>query len=70
MPCSSIKQYFGKISEWKEMSNFIPNQYSSTNLKKTGHAGIFAGAFELTKEGDISIKQDKLFDKLFIKENI
>ena len=66
----AIKQYFGKISEWKEMSNFIPNQYSSTNLKKTGHAGIFAGALELTKEGDISIKQDKLFDKLFIKENI
>ena len=65
----AIKRHFGNISKWKEMSSFIPNQYSTANLKKTGHAGIFAGALELSKEGNISIKQDKLFDKIFIKEN-
>ena len=38
-------------------------------LKKTGIAGIFAVALELTREGNISIKQEKLFDKLYVKEN-
>ncbi len=66
----AIKRHFGNIFKWKEMSSFIPNQYSTANLKKTGHAGIFAGALELSKEGNISIKQDKLFDKIFIKENV
>ena len=66
----TIKQYFGKLNEWKKITNLIPNQYSSTNLKKTGYAGIFAGALELSKEGNVSLKQDKLFDEIFIKENI
>tara|TARA_Y100000590_G_C15533390_1_gene944064 strand:- start:147 stop:884 length:738 start_codon:yes stop_codon:yes gene_type:complete len=66
----TIKQYFGKLNEWKKITNLIPNQYSSTNLKKTGYAGILAGALELSKEGNVSLKQDKLFDEIFIKENI
>ena len=65
----TIRQFFGKIKEWKDISNFIPSNYSKQNLKKTGHAGIFSGALELTREGNISIKQEKLFDKIFIKEN-
>ena len=42
--------------------------YSSNNLKKTGLSGIFSGSLELAKEGNISIKQNKLFDDVFIKE--
>ena len=36
--------------------------------KKTGKAGIFAGSLELVKEGNISIKQENLFDEIYIKE--
>ena len=35
---------------------------------KTGNAGIFAASLELVEEGNISIKQDNLFDEIFIKE--
>ena len=35
---------------------------------RTGTAGIFAGALELSKEGNLDIKQSKLFDDVFIKE--
>ena len=35
---------------------------------KTGNAGIFAASLELAKEGNISIKQDNLFDEIYIKE--
>jgi len=65
----TIKEYFGKLSDWKEMKDLIPSYYLSTKLKKTGYAGIFAGALELTREGNISIKQNKLFDDIYIKEN-
>ena len=65
----TIKEYFGKLSDWKEMKDLIPSYYLSTKLKKTGYAGIFAGALELTREGNISIKQKKLFDDIYIKEN-
>ena len=65
----TIKEFFGKLSDWKEMKDLIPSYYLSTKLKKTGYAGIFAGALELTREGNISIKQKKLFDDIYIKEN-
>ena len=38
-------------------------------MKKTGIAGIFAASLELTKEGIISVSQNKLFDKLLIKKH-
>ena len=66
-----IKEFFGKLSDWKDLSELIPKNFSSSkNLKKTGKAGIFSGSLELAKEGNISIKQEKLFDKIFIKQNI
>ena len=39
-------------------------------LKRTGKAGIFAGSLELVKEGNLKIKQEKLFDEIYIKENL
>ena len=67
---SRIKQFFGKLNEWKNLEDLLPeNIIKNKKLKKTGNAGIFAGSLELAKEGNISIKQEKLFDKIFIKEN-
>ena len=65
-----IKEFFGKMLDWKEITELIPSNFNSNNnLKKTGNAGIFAGCLELAKEGDISIKQNQLFEKIYIKEN-
>jgi len=65
----TIKEFFGKLNDWKKISDLIPKLYSSSNLKKTGNAGIFSAALELTREGNVSIKQKNLFDEIFIKEN-
>ena len=37
--------------------------------KRTGKAGIFAGSLELVKEGNLKIKQENLYDDIYIKEN-
>ena len=65
-----IKEFFGKLNDWKNINDLLPINFSeSENLKRTGKAGIFAGSLELAKEGNISIKQNNLFDDIFIKEN-
>ena len=65
-----IKEFFGKLTDWKNLNELIPlNFTSSKNLKRSGKAGMFSGSLELAKEGNISIKQDKLFEDIFIKEN-
>jgi len=66
----TIKSYFGKLLDWKNINDLIPiNFKDKKSYKKTGIAGIFAGCLELVKEGNINIKQEKLFDSIYIKEN-
>ena len=66
----TIKEFFGKLLDWKKLDDLIPSTFKSgKRFKKTGKAGIFAGSLELVKEGNLTIKQDNLFDDIYIKEN-
>ena len=65
-----IKEFVGKLSDWKNIDDLIPSNFSSSKiLKKSGIAGIFAGSLELVKEGNILIKQSKLYSSIFIRDN-
>jgi segregation and condensation protein A len=65
----AIKKFFGKFLTWKKLDHFIPSNFKSgKNNIKTGKAGIFSGSLELAKEGNLVIKQEKLFDDIYIKE--
>ena len=64
-----IKTFFGRLSDWKDLSELIPKEFNKLGaLKKSGLASIFAGSLELSKEGNIEIKQDALFDNIFIRQ--
>ena len=66
----TIKQFFGKLIDWKNLNDLIPKNFKKeSRYKKTGIAGIFAGSLELVKEGNLKIKQKNLFDDIYIKEN-
>ena len=66
----TIKNFFGKLIDWKNLEELIPKNFKSgKKFKSTGKAGIFTGSLELVKEGNLKIKQDKLFDEIYIKEN-
>ena len=66
----TIKEFFGKLIDWKKLDDLIPKNFKDgIKFKRTGKAGIFAGSLELVKEGNLKIKQDKLFDDIYIKEN-
>ena len=66
----TIKQFFGKLIDWKNLNDLIPKNFKKeSRYKKTGIAGIFAGSLELVKEGNLKIKQKNLFDEIYIKES-
>ena len=66
----TIKEFFGKLINWRKLDDLIPRNFKKTKgFKRTGKAGIFAGSLELVKEGDIKIKQENLFDDIYVKEN-
>ena len=66
----TIREFFGKLIDWKKLDDLIPQNFKSgSKYKRTGKAGIFAGSLELVKEGNLTMKQDKLFDDIYVKEN-
>jgi segregation and condensation protein A len=65
----TIREYFGKLLDWKNINDLIPKDFmNGSKFKKTGKAGIFTGSLELVKEGNLTIKQENLFDDIYIKE--
>ena len=63
-----IKNNLNKLSDWVEISKFVPKKFKKNiGLKKSGVAGMLAASLELTKEGLINIMQKKSFDKVLIK---
>ena len=66
---NNIRDQIKKIQDWKNIVELIPKNFKdSVQKKRTGLSGILAASLELTKEGLISIKQDKSFDKIYIKK--
>ena len=64
-----IREFFGKLIDWKNINDLIPQTFKEgVKYKKTGKAGIFAGSLELVKEGNLTIKQENLFDDIYVKE--
>ena len=64
-----IREFFGKLMDWKNINDLIPKNFKDgMKYKKTGKAGIFAGSLELVKEGNLIIKQENLFDDIYVKE--
>jgi len=64
-----IREFFGSLIDWKNINDLIPKNFKDgMRYKKTGKAGIFAGSLELVKEGNLTIKQENLFDEIYVKE--
>jgi len=64
-----IREFFGKLSDWININDLIPQNFiKNSKYNKTGKAGIFAGSLELVKEGNLTIKQENLYDDIYVKE--
>jgi len=49
-------------------NNIVKFPSKLSDLDKQIEAIIFAGSLELVKEGNVTMKQNKLFDDIYIKE--
>jgi len=64
-----IKNILNLLIDWKDISEIVPKEFTkSIDLKKSGLAGIFCAALELSREGSLTISQKNIFDKVLIKK--
>ena len=65
-----IKELQSQLNDWKNLNDLIPPAFKNNKtMKKTGNAGIFAGSLELVKEGNVKLKQEKMFEEIYIRNN-
>ena len=65
-----IKELQNQLNDWKKLNDLIPSIFKNNKkMQKTGNAGIFAGSLELVKEGNVKIKQEKMFEDIYIRNN-
>ncbi len=65
-----IKEFQKDLNNWKNLNELIPDIFKNNpKMKKTGNAGIFAGSLELVKEGNVKLKQEKIFGDIYIRNN-
>ena len=58
-----ITSMFEKLKDWCDIMDLIPQTFKiKKKLRRTGYASSFVAGLELVKEGDLLIKQKKLFD--------
>ncbi len=63
-----ITSMFEKLKDWCDIIDLIPQTFKiKKKLRRTGYAGSFVAGLELVREGDLLIKQKKLFDKVYLK---
>tara|TARA_A100001011_G_scaffold399436_1_gene508091 strand:- start:31096 stop:31881 length:786 start_codon:yes stop_codon:yes gene_type:complete len=63
-----ITSMFEKLKDWCNLNDLVPQTFKvKKDLRKTGLAGSFVAGLELVREGDLVIKQKKLFDKIYLK---
>ena len=65
-----IKELRNELYDWRNLNDLIPSVFKKNKkMQKTGNAGLFAGSLELVKEGNIKIKQEKIFGDIYIRNN-
>lgn len=65
-----IEELKNQLTDWKKLNELIPSHFKNNkNMKRTGSAGIFAGSLELVKEGNVKLKQEKIFGDIYIRNN-
>ena len=65
-----INELRNELYDWKNLNDLIPTVFKKNKkMQKTGNAGLFAGSLELVKEGNIKIKQEKIFGDIYIRNN-
>ena len=63
-----IRNIFGNVQEWTNFYNIIPQLIKSNKtVNKSIISSNFVASLELSKNGFIEVKQDKIFGDIYIK---
>jgi segregation and condensation protein A len=62
-----LARFVGRVPEWSELANFLPEELRGGPLHRSGLAATFAALLELAKEGRVELRQERSFGPLYLR---
>ena len=63
---NTLKNFFKQSKDWKNLSDFIPNNLRNKLERKSALASHFVASLELVKEGSLKLRQDSFNDNILL----
>jgi segregation and condensation protein A len=62
-----LSQMIGHSLEWRHLGAFLPPQLRTGILGRSALAATFVASLELTKNGDIELRQEEIYGPIFVR---
>ena len=62
-----LTSMFGSISDWTDLSQFLPHQIKSDIVSRSMMASALVAALQLTKEGQLQIRQTEDYGAVYVR---
>ena len=62
-----LSQMIGHSIEWRQLGQFLPPQLRTGILGRSALAATFVASLELTKTGEIELRQEKIYGPIFVR---
>jgi segregation and condensation protein A len=65
-----LAQFVGRVPDWAELENFLPDELRAGPLRRSALASTFAALLELAKTGRLELRQDRSFGPLYLRSGV
>jgi segregation and condensation protein A len=62
-----LARLLGHVPDWRELTNFLPQEVRGELFRRSALAATFAAALELVREGRIELRQDRAFGPIYLR---
>lgn len=64
----ALERLMGQMAEWAPLDSYLIQYAVAPEMRRSVSASAFASALEMAREGEIELRQDKAFDKLWLRK--
>ena len=62
-----LAQFVGQVPEWRELAAFLPAELRGSIFRRSALASTFAASLELTRAGQVELRQDRPFGPIYLR---
>jgi segregation and condensation protein A len=64
----ALERLMGKMTDWAPLDSYLIQYAVAPDMRRSVSASAFASALEMVREGQLELRQDKAFDKLWMRK--